>query len=199
MPDRQTPPVNGGSPSCAPSLSRSLPGGANLSAPVSFARSLSLSLSLSHGPGSLVPSHCPRASPFLSLRRGPALSVSPSPLSPWTGECALAHGAGFSATTPAHAPSSLLRAPPVPALAPPPHFAQHRPLSCSALAARDPCPRSRPSSSLETAPSLPELRPEVRHLYPCPIFPIALCARPISASPAFGHGGPPCSRGGRPI
>jgi hypothetical protein len=41
----------------------------------------------------------------------------------------------FSATTPAHAPSSLLRAPPVPRAHPSPHFAQLHPLSCSAHAA----------------------------------------------------------------
>jgi hypothetical protein len=38
----------------------------------------------------------------------------------------------FSATTPAHTPSSLLRAPPVPHAHPSPHFAQLRPLSRSA-------------------------------------------------------------------
>jgi hypothetical protein len=66
-------------------------------------------------------------------------------------------------------------------------------------AARDPRPRSRPSSSPETAPSLPELRPEVRHLCPCLISLVPLCARPILISPVLGRGGPPCSRGGRPI
>jgi hypothetical protein len=185
------------SPARPPSLAR-YPVGPTCRRRFLHPRASPLSLCLA-GPVRQLLSRCPERPSPLSLRRGPSLSDPPSPRPPWTGECALAHGAGFSATTPAHAPSSLLRAPPVPALAPPPHFAQHRPLSCSALAARDPCPRSRPSSSLETAPSLPELRPEVRHLYPCPIFPIALCARPISASPAFGHGGPPCSRGGRPI
>jgi hypothetical protein len=39
------PPVSSGSPSCAPSLSRSLPSGVNLSAPYSFACLLSLSVS----------------------------------------------------------------------------------------------------------------------------------------------------------
>jgi hypothetical protein len=42
---------------------------------------------------------------------------------------------GFSATTPAHAPSSFFRAPLVPRAHPSPHFAQLRPLSRSALAA----------------------------------------------------------------
>jgi hypothetical protein len=41
----------------------------------------------------------------------------------------------FSATTPAHAPSSLFRAPPVPRAHPSPHFAQLRPVSRSAHAA----------------------------------------------------------------
>jgi hypothetical protein len=41
----------------------------------------------------------------------------------------------FSTTTPAHAPSSLLRAPPVPRAHPSPHFAQLHPLSRSAHAA----------------------------------------------------------------
>jgi hypothetical protein len=70
-----------------------LTGGPRLSAPVSFTRSLSLSLS--RGPGSPVPSRCPRASPFLSLHRGPALSDPPSSCPPWTNACALAHVAEF--------------------------------------------------------------------------------------------------------
>jgi hypothetical protein len=42
---------------------------------------------------------------------------------------------GFSATTPAHAPSSLFRAPLVPRTRPSPHFTKLHPLSRSALAA----------------------------------------------------------------
>jgi hypothetical protein len=52
-------------------------------------------LSLPREPGLLVAEPLPRASPSLSLRRGPALSDPPSPRPPWTGECALAHVAGF--------------------------------------------------------------------------------------------------------
>jgi hypothetical protein len=89
-------------------------GGPRLSAPVSHARPLSLAhcpvgpicrrqllhllalpLSLSRGPGSPAPSRCPRASPLLSLRRGPSLSDPPSSRPPWTSTCALAHVAGF--------------------------------------------------------------------------------------------------------
>jgi hypothetical protein len=55
----------------------------------------------------------------LRARRGPARAHSRT--SP-----------DFSATTPAHAPSSLLRAPPVPHAQPSPHFAQLHPLSRSA-------------------------------------------------------------------
>jgi hypothetical protein len=55
----------------------------------------SLSLSLSRGLGSSVDELLPLASPFLSLCRGPAVSIPPSSLSSWTSECALAHIAGF--------------------------------------------------------------------------------------------------------
>jgi hypothetical protein len=78
-------------------------------------------------------------------------------------------------------------------------FALSRALPTPPAAAGDPRPRSRPSSSTETAPSLPELRPEVRHPSPCPISPIAPCVRPILPSLVLGRGGPPCSHGGWPI
>jgi hypothetical protein len=85
-----------------------------------------------------------------------------------------------------------LRAPPAPALTPRPHFAKLHPLSRSAHASRDPRPLPRPSSSPETVPSHPKLRPEVRHLCLCLISPSSLCARPILASPVLGRGGPTC-------
>jgi hypothetical protein len=108
-----------------------------------FARSLPLSLS--RGPGSPVPSHCPRASPFLSLRRGPVLSVLPSRARRGPASAHSCTSPGFSATTPAHVPSSLFRAPPVPRAHPLPHFARLHPLSRSAHAAsrrRRPTPAS---------------------------------------------------------
>jgi hypothetical protein len=89
---------------------------------------------------------------------------------------------------PAHTPHLILRS-----------FTLSRALPTPPAAAGDLFLRSRPSSSLETAPSLPELRLEVRHPSPCPISLIAPCAQPISPSPVLGHGGPPCSRGGRSI
>jgi hypothetical protein len=118
----------------APSLSRSLPIGANLSAQVFFTRALPLSLCLA-GPVRQCRAIAP-ACPLFSLcavglpcqfhlprsRRGPA-SVH-SRTSP-----------DFSATMSAHALSSLLRAPPVPHAHPSPHFAQLHPLSRSAHAA----------------------------------------------------------------
>jgi hypothetical protein len=125
----------------------------------------------------------------LRARRGPARAHSRT--SP-----------DFLATTPAHALSSLLRAPPVPMHTPrliSHSFTLSRALPSPPATAGDPRPRSRPSSSPETAPSLPELRPEVRHPSPCPIFLIVPCVRPISPSPVLGRGGPPCSHGDRLI
>jgi hypothetical protein len=201
------PPLIGGPRLSAPvfrarSFSRSLPSGADLSTPVSFARTPLISLCLV-GLVHQLPSCCPARPLFLSLRDGPVLSVPPSPRSPWTSECALAHIVGFlghdarphaqlpflePCQCPAHTPHLIWRS-----------FTLSRALPTPPAAARDPRPRSRPSSSLETAPSPPELRPEVRHLSPCPISLIAPCVRSISPSPVLDHGGPPCSRGGRPI
>jgi hypothetical protein len=70
-PDRRTSPISGSSP---------LP------------RAPSLCLT---GPDRQSPRRCPARPFLLSLRRGPALSVPPFPLSPWIGACALAHVAGF--------------------------------------------------------------------------------------------------------
>jgi hypothetical protein len=195
--DRRTPPDSGSSPSRAPSPPRSLPSGPacqrQFSSPrapslsVSWARSASRRVVALHAPFSSLCAvdptcqFCP-----LRARHGPARAHSRT-------------SSDFSTTMPAHAPSSLLRDPPVPRAHPLPHFAQLHPLSRSAHAAGDPRPRSRPSSSSETAPSLPELRPEVRHPSPCPISPIVPCVRPISPSPVLGRGGSPCSRDGRPI
>jgi hypothetical protein len=114
-----------------PSLPRSLPSGASLSTPVFFpTRSLSLFVSRARSASRrAVAPHAPFSSLCvvdptcqfcpLHARHGPARAHSRT--SP-----------DFSATTPAHAPSSLLRAPPVPHTHPSPHFAQLRPLSRSA-------------------------------------------------------------------
>jgi hypothetical protein len=126
---------------------------------------------------------------LLRARRGPARAHSRT--SP-----------GFSATTPPRRPAPFLEPRQCPTDTP--HlislgFTLSRALPTPPAAAGDPRPRSRPSSSSETAPSLPELRPEVRHPFPCPISLIAPCVRPISPSPVLDRGGPPRSRGGRPI
>jgi hypothetical protein len=189
LPDRRTPPVSGSSPSRAPSLSRSLLSGADLSAPVYFARSLSLSLSLFRGPGSPVPNRCPCAPPFLSLRRGPSLSDPPSPCPPWTGACALAHVTRFlghdarpapfleSHQCPMHTPHLISLG-----------FTLSRALPTPPAATEDSRPCSRPSSSPETAPGLIELCPEVRHPSLCSISLIAPYIHPISPSPVLDRG-----------
>jgi hypothetical protein len=131
-------------------------------------------------PSSTQPGHAPASPdrwapvaspphPFsFSLRRGPSLSAPPRPC-------------------PHSLPRLILRSP---ALA--------RALLTLPDLAGDPRPPPRPSSLQETAPSHPELRPEVRHLYPCSVSPILLCGRPISALSEFGRGGPPRPRGDRP-
>jgi hypothetical protein len=139
----------------------------------------SLSLSLSRGPRSPAAEPLPRA-PLSSLcvvglpcqfcplrvRRGPARAHSR--MSP-----------DFSATKPAHAPSSLLRAPPVPRTHPSPHFAQLRPLSCSAHAASR---RPRPAPAFpaiqltEDRSKPPRAPPRGETPVPVPNFPYcALC------------------------
>jgi hypothetical protein len=163
-----------------------------------FFPACSLSLSLSRGPRSLATETLPRAPPFFSLCAG-GLPCQFRPLRARRGPTS-AHSRtspDFSAMTPAHTPSSLLRAPPVPRTHP--HlislsFTLSRALLTPPDAAGDPRPRSRPTSSPETAPSLFELRPKVKHLSPCPISSIAPCVWPISSSPVLGRGGPPCSR-----
>jgi hypothetical protein len=126
--DRRTPPVSGNSPSRAPSFPRSLPSGASLPALVFFpVRSLYLSVSRARSASRrAVAPHTPFSSLYdvdptcqfcpLRAHHGPARAHSRT--SP-----------DFLATTPAHAPSSLLRAPPVPRAHPSPHFVQHGPLS----------------------------------------------------------------------
>jgi hypothetical protein len=165
----------------APTLPRSL--AAQWTQPVGasyFTRSLSLPLSLSRGPGSPVPRRCP-ARPLFSLcvvdppcqirlpraRRGPArahLRTSP----------------GFSATTPAHMPNSLFRAPPVPRTHPSPHFTQLHPLSRSTHAASR---RPRPAPVFPAIqltgdrPRPPRAPPRGETLVPVPNFPYcALCS-----------------------
>jgi hypothetical protein len=160
----------------------------------------------------------PRA-PSLSVSRAPSASRRiVAPHTPFSSLCAVdptyqfhplrarrgparAHSrtsSDFSATTPPTRPAPFLEPRQCPAHT---HhlilrsIALSRALPMPPAAAGDPRPRSWPSSSPETAPSLPE----VRHSPLCPISLIVPCVRPISPSPVLGRGGPPCSRGGRPI
>jgi hypothetical protein len=161
------------------------------------------SLSLSRGPGSPVTEPLPRA-PLSSLSAPWACPVS-SAFSALAVDRRVRTHARRRISRPRRPPTC-----PAPFLEPrqcpthtphliPRSFTLARALPTPPPAAGDPRPRSQPSSSPETAPSLPELCPEVRHPSPCPISPIVLCVRPISPSPVLGRGGPPCSRGGRPI
>jgi hypothetical protein len=169
--------------------------------PVSFARTLPLSLS--RGPRSPVTEPLPRA-PLSSLFASWACPVSSAP-------SALAVDRRVRTRTrrwisrpqrPPTRPAPFLEPCRCPAQTP--HLISlsctlSRALPTPPAAAGDPRLRSRPSSSLETTPILPELRREVRHPSPCPISPVAPIVRPISSSPVLDRGGPPCSRGGRPI
>jgi hypothetical protein len=198
-PDRRTPPVSSSFPSRVPSLSRSLPSGPTCqrlfpspvrSLSVSRARSASRRAVAPRVPFSLSASWtCLVSSTFVALamdrhvrtraRRWVSRPRHPPMRSaPFLEPC----------QCPTHTPRLISHT-----------LALSRALLSPPDAAGDLRPCSRPSSSLETAPSLLELRPEVRHPSPCPFSLIAPCVRPISPSPVLGRGGPPRSRGGRPI
>jgi hypothetical protein len=102
----------------------------------------------------------------LRARRGPALTHSRT--SP-----------DFSATTPAHVPSFLLRAPPVPRAHPSPHFAQLHPLSRSAHSAshrRRPAPAFSAIQLTGDHSKPPRASPRGETPVPVPNFPYcALC------------------------
>jgi hypothetical protein len=160
-------------------------------------------LSLSHGPGSPFAEPLPRA-PLSSLSALWACPVGSTP-------SALAvdrrvrtrarHWISHPRRPPTH-PTLFLEPRQCPAHTPrliSHSFTLSRALPTPPATAGDLCLRSRPSSSPKTAPSLPELRPEVRQSSPCPNSPIVPCVRPISPSPELGRGGPPCSCRGRLI
>jgi hypothetical protein len=136
--------------------------------PCSLARALPPSLAAQWGQP--VAESLPRM-PLSSLSPPWACPVSSAPSRlPWTGACALAHVARFLGhdarpapfleprQCPAHTPCLISLS-----------FTLSRALPTPPAAAGDPRPRSQPSSSPETAPSLLELRPEVRHSSLCPI------------------------------
>jgi hypothetical protein len=102
----------------------------------------------------------------LRARRGPARAHSRT--SP-----------DFSTMMPTHAPSSLLRAPPVPRAHPSPHFAQLRPLSRSAHAAsrRRPAPAFPAIQLARDRSKPPRDPPRGETPVPVPTFPYcALCS-----------------------
>jgi hypothetical protein len=163
----------------------------------------STALSLSRGPVSPVVEPLPRASLF-SLS-APWVSPVSSALSAHRRGPTHAHSRttpGFSATTPTLVSSSLLIAPPVPYAHPSPNFAHPHPLSRSALAAsrrRRPAPMFPAIQLAGDRSKPPRAPPRGETPVPCPISLIAPYVSSISPSPMFSCGGPPWSRGGRPI
>jgi hypothetical protein len=135
-PDRRTPPVGANLPLALFSLSRSLPSGAELSAPVPFAHAPLFTLCLT-GPLCQVPSRYPRAlvlSLSLCVR---AYTVSSDLPAPAVDQRARTRASRRNPRPrrPPHMPQLPFSAQPAPTLTPPPHFAQPHPLSHSAHAA----------------------------------------------------------------
>jgi hypothetical protein len=145
-------------------------------APVSFARALPLSILRARiasrrdvAPHTPFFSLCGVGLPCqfrpLCARRGPARAHSRT-------------STDFSATTLAHAPSSLLRTPPVPRAHPSPHFAQLHPLSRSTHAAsrRRPAPVFPAIQLARDRSKPPRALPRGETPVPVPNFPYcALC------------------------
>jgi hypothetical protein len=154
----------------------------------SLARCLVGPVSLSRGPGPPVAEPLPRT-PLSPLSVPWTLPVSSAP-SRLVVDRLVRTSPDFSATTPAHAPSSLLRAPPMPRAHPSPHFAQLRPLSRSAHAAirrRRPTPAFLAIQLAGDRSKPPRASPRGETPNPVPNFPYcALC----SANFAFASARP---------
>jgi hypothetical protein len=159
-PDRWAPPISGGFLPHALTLSLSLPSRARLSVPVPFAHSPLFPLCFA-GPLYQTSSRCPMRSLPPSLRRGPPLSVLPSPRLTVDQRAYSRTSPESSATSPAHAPPLFEHRARPHSL---PHPISHSPAPSRALPmplsfAGDPRPPCRSSSSSEATPSDPELRP----------------------------------------
>ena len=175
------------------SLSRSLPAGVDLSAPVASPSVPLFPLCLV-GPCCQALSRCP-VRPF-SLSASWTLCVSSALLAPAVDRLVrtCAHRRNSRPRRPPTCPSSLLEPRQRPHSLP--RLISHssalsRSLPTPPDTVGDPRLLPQPSSSWETAPSHPELCPEVKHLCPCLISPISLCARPILASSVLARGGLP--------
>jgi hypothetical protein len=201
------PPLTGGPRLSAPvsracPLSRSLPSRGRSVGASYFARSLSLSLSVSRARfASAEP--LPPCVPFI-LSAPWTLPVRSTFLAPAVDQRmrTRARRRVSRPRRPPTCPTTFLEPRQCPALTPrliSHDLALSRALPTLLAAAGNPRLCSWPSSSPETAPSLPELCPEVRHSSPCPISLIAPCVRPISPSPVLDRSGLPFSRGGRSI
>jgi hypothetical protein len=162
-----------------PSLSRSLPSGADLLAPVSSLARPLLSICLT-GPVRQLPSHCPARPLFFLCAKGLPCQLRPPRPHRGTVSAHSHTSPDFSATTPAHTPSSLFKAPPMPRARPSPHFAHLHPLSHSAHAASS---RRRPTPAFPTVQAAgdrarpPRAPPRGETPVPVPNFPYcALCS-----------------------
>jgi hypothetical protein len=149
-----------------------------------------------------VPNRYPRA-PALSLAAPWDRPVSSAFIAPAVDQHARtrARTPRSPATSPSHAPQLLFEQLPCPHSLPcliSHSLALSRALLSSLGLARDPRPPCQSSSPPKAAPGHPELHPEVRHPFPCSVFPIVLHCSPISASSKVRRGGPPHPRGGWP-
>jgi hypothetical protein len=155
------------------SLSLAAQWGRSVGASFLHPRTPSLSLCLSRGPRSPVAESLPRA-PLSSLSTPWACPISSafSTLAVDRRVCTCARRRIYRPRRPPTCPAPFIKPRQCPAHTP--HlisrsFTLSRALPSLSAATGDPRLRPRPSSSPETAPSLPELRPKVRHLSRCPI------------------------------
>jgi hypothetical protein len=140
-----------------------------------------------------MPDYFPRAPVPSRCAVGPSCQLCFPRAPPWTST--RARMPRSPSTLPAHTPQLLFQHRPHSLLRPISHsLALSRALPSTLDLTGDPRPPCRSPSSSEATPSDPELCPEVRHLFPCSVFPFVLCRRLISASPEVDHGGLPRSR-----
>jgi hypothetical protein len=149
-------------------LSLPLPSGADLSAPVAFARAPVFSLCLA-GPTRQRAEPFPLRAYFLSLRCGASLSAPPSLRATVDQRARMQR----TATSPAHAPQLPFKHHPHPLSLPcliSRQLTPSRALPSTLVLSGGPHLSCWPSSPPEAAPSHPELHPEMRNLFLCLVF-----------------------------
>jgi hypothetical protein len=173
------------------SLSLSLPSGSGLSAPVAL---VPLAPSASRARLVSASNHYPLRARSLSFAvpcDRPVSSAFPAPaVDQNTRTCARTPRS--PATSPAHAPQLIFEHLPHPHSLPcliSHSLAFPRALPTPFDLAGDRRPPCQSFIPPEAMPGHPELCPEVRHMFPCLVFPMVLRCWPISASPEVGRGG----------